>query len=591
MEIDFYNKLCDEFTSDEENIFIKNFHMYLNYDQSNDFVIDFNTAFEYIGFSRKDNAKKVLVNNFELDKDYQIHKQDKNPNGGSSKENILLTPNTFKDFCLKSNTPIAKRTRTYYIKMENTIFKFMKEMITNLIKEKEDINEKLMDSSTKIQYLNTELNKYKNKKQYAVQYEMGDTVYVVIEVIDTHYIMKVGKSLIMTERARSYYGHSNNPKIVYTIRCIDSKRLESTIHNYYYYYKYKGREEWLCGIEFNELINTIEDMQKRMDGEFISKTIDKEIIKEITSKYKVHPIENHLKNYKKPIKKEKFEIEANKVPENKEIEDNEENEDNEEIEEESPAKTKKKETSINEDIHTPENFEKYIKECFIKEPNARTTINKISERYRLWSKITVNIFEIKKKLYQYLEDNGFEKCYITTEDGMNSYAYSGLEIIPLKDLVLDDSDYSKYIKEHFVKNITGRLTTLNIQDTFIAWKRRSNPTYQLTGKIKRFDKHSIEKILEKDPDIFKVPQLHDSHRRRPGFYGISLIGHEEVGNKNNNKRRKEVEKIDALTGSVIETYISNIMACRSNDLESGNLSKLIKDKQLYKSKWYFRYKV
>ena len=71
-EID--NKLQDmlnsEFTTNEQQIFLEHFQEFLNRD--NDFIINIEFAFKWIGFTRKDNAKCLLQKYFVINKDYII---------------------------------------------------------------------------------------------------------------------------------------------------------------------------------------------------------------------------------------------------------------------------------------------------------------------------------------------------------------------------------------------------------------------------------------------------------------------------------------------------------------------------------------
>lgn len=102
-------------------------------------MIDFDDIWKWIGFSRKDHAKVILNKHFVADIDYKILfpqpkenlKQNncdeeqillpqlrKQKQGGHNKEQILITVNTFKKFCLKAGTKKADEIHDYYIKLE-----------------------------------------------------------------------------------------------------------------------------------------------------------------------------------------------------------------------------------------------------------------------------------------------------------------------------------------------------------------------------------------------------------------------------------------------------------------------------------------
>ena len=105
-------KVKEKFTNSEQQLFVSSFYCYLNHNSNNDFIIDFDNIWKWIGFVRKDPAKRLLEKYFVLDLDYKIllplkgeqntkevllHslveqnlKQDnQNKRGGNNKETIL----------------------------------------------------------------------------------------------------------------------------------------------------------------------------------------------------------------------------------------------------------------------------------------------------------------------------------------------------------------------------------------------------------------------------------------------------------------------------------------------------------------------
>jgi hypothetical protein len=73
----------------------------------NDFVIDLDTVWKWLGFSSKFNAKRLLENNFAIDKDYIRtllikEKQTTYTKGGQNREIFMLSIEFFKKFCLKA---------------------------------------------------------------------------------------------------------------------------------------------------------------------------------------------------------------------------------------------------------------------------------------------------------------------------------------------------------------------------------------------------------------------------------------------------------------------------------------------------------
>ena len=125
-------KIKEQFTDTEQQLFVSSFYCYLNYSQKNDFVIDLDEVWKWIGFSQKVKAKTLLEKQFTIDIDYKIlliaqGKQSTQTKGGHNKETIMLTIRTFKLFCLKAGTKKAEQIHEYYIKLEEILQEIVEE--------------------------------------------------------------------------------------------------------------------------------------------------------------------------------------------------------------------------------------------------------------------------------------------------------------------------------------------------------------------------------------------------------------------------------------------------------------------------------
>jgi phage anti-repressor protein len=116
------NKIKERFTDDEQQIFIASFYCYLNY--QNEFIIDLDNIWKWLGFQSKFNSKRLLETQFIINKDYILliptAKQTTHIKGGHNKETFMLNIKTFKKFCLKAGTKKADEIHEYYIKLEET---------------------------------------------------------------------------------------------------------------------------------------------------------------------------------------------------------------------------------------------------------------------------------------------------------------------------------------------------------------------------------------------------------------------------------------------------------------------------------------
>ena len=54
-----------------KKLFLSSFYCYIKYDKINDFVINLDDIWKWLGFSQKIKAKELLQKNFIIDKDYK----------------------------------------------------------------------------------------------------------------------------------------------------------------------------------------------------------------------------------------------------------------------------------------------------------------------------------------------------------------------------------------------------------------------------------------------------------------------------------------------------------------------------------------
>jgi len=147
-------KLKERFTENDQQMFLTSFYGYLNYNSRTDYVIDFDTIWEWCGFSQKVSAKRLLEKNFIKDKDYNFllyqTEEQRKGRGGKNKERIMLTINAFKLFCMKAGTKKAEEIHEYYVKLEETLHEVINEECSQL-------REEILEKTKKIE--NNELEK------------------------------------------------------------------------------------------------------------------------------------------------------------------------------------------------------------------------------------------------------------------------------------------------------------------------------------------------------------------------------------------------------------------------------------------------
>lgn len=87
------------------------------YSDEEAFVVDFNDAWKWIGYTRKENAKDKLFNNFEEGLDF-CTKGCKTSSAGRPSQSILLTVDCFKQLAMMAGTDTGKQIRRYFLECE-----------------------------------------------------------------------------------------------------------------------------------------------------------------------------------------------------------------------------------------------------------------------------------------------------------------------------------------------------------------------------------------------------------------------------------------------------------------------------------------
>jgi hypothetical protein len=234
---DYQSKLVEKvkksFTNYEQQLFLSSFYCYLKYDSKNDFVIDLDNVWKWLGFQQKYHAKYLLKKQFNLNHDYKIiapvpSGAKKSNRGGHNKEIIMINVDTFKRFCLKAGTKKADEVHDYFIKLENIIFEITKEESEELKKQLTQIQD------IKNKEIEEKLIKQKEQILLSEYAQSGSLVYIIkVKTVNNgEYIIKIGHS---TKGIQYRYNeHKNKYDECLLLNCFTvdkSKDFESFIHN------------------------------------------------------------------------------------------------------------------------------------------------------------------------------------------------------------------------------------------------------------------------------------------------------------------------------------------------------------------------
>uniref|UniRef100_A0A6C0HWA0 MSV199 domain-containing protein n=1 Tax=viral metagenome TaxID=1070528 RepID=A0A6C0HWA0_9ZZZZ len=245
---DYHSKLIEKvknnFTNYEQQIFLSSFYCYLKYHSTNDFIIDLDNVWHWLGFGQKVNAKRVLEKNFIINTDYKLllcqSAKQTNVKGGHNKEIFMLNIKTFKKFCLKAETKKADEIHDYFIKLENILFEITKEECDELKLqlEQQKTEAQQIEDKTKKEY-ETKLEKQKileREKILLNEYgTIGSIIYIVkVKTFENgQYIIKLGESRKGIKNR--YTEHKSKYEECLLLDCFsvqNSKDFESFVHNH-----------------------------------------------------------------------------------------------------------------------------------------------------------------------------------------------------------------------------------------------------------------------------------------------------------------------------------------------------------------------
>jgi hypothetical protein len=313
-------KVKNNFTNYEQQLFLSSFYCYLKYDSKCDFVIDLDNVWQWLEFSTKQKAKNLLEKNFIIDKDYkilpnQLSKPYNNSHGGHNKEIIMLNIETFKKFCLKAGTKKADEVHDYFIKLENIMFEITKEECEELKTQLEQME------NTKNKEMETKLIMQKGMEKEKVLLDKfsnsGPLVYIIkVKTYENGtYVVKIGESRKGIQNR--YSEHKTNYDECLLLDCFSldkSKDFEDFLHHHSVIYPNKIKnlenhenenELFLIGKELTynillkiiddninnynykvrELLLEIENLKLKNNGQQVNN--DNEIIKELIQSNKI----------------------------------------------------------------------------------------------------------------------------------------------------------------------------------------------------------------------------------------------------------------------------------------------------------------
>lgn len=292
--------LNNEFTESEQQWFVANLYMYINYHPTNDYLINLENIFKMIGFANKGNAKRTLENNFAINDDYKITVLPRE-NGKNSLEEIMINTNTFKNLCMLAKTDKGKEIRRYYVKLEN----MNNQLIQEELQETKDAQNRLIQ---KLEYDNKKLicdketeheeNIRRNRHNILIEKFSHKKCVYIAELDGNANLIKIGSTHNIAERIKDLCMKFGQCMFLQVFESDNFREVESNIlHN-----------ELVLKYRYKELINDYQSKEVvKLSSEFNYKQLMEIVEKNVNSVNYLTPSEL-LKRYELDTENKKLDI-------------------------------------------------------------------------------------------------------------------------------------------------------------------------------------------------------------------------------------------------------------------------------------------
>jgi hypothetical protein len=218
------HKIKEGFNETQQQLFISSFYTYLNYHPTNDFAIDLDDIWKWLGFSQKIHSKTCLEKNFVIDKDYkcslsQLRERSK---GGQNRQKIMLNIKTFKLLCIKAGTSKANDIHEYFVKLEEILHETIQEECIEL---KQQLENQVLISQNQQDILReqTIINQFPNNTQ-CVYYGKIDN-----KSKNGEPLIKFGNSNFLCDRVKRHKKTYENFYLINAFKVDNCQQIENAM--------------------------------------------------------------------------------------------------------------------------------------------------------------------------------------------------------------------------------------------------------------------------------------------------------------------------------------------------------------------------
>ena len=579
------NKIKENFTGFEQQLFISSFYCYLNYDKNMDFVVELDNVWKWLGFNQKIDCKRLIEKHFKCDIDYKsalglpkavFTKQ----NGGQNKQIIMLTIKCFKSLCLKAQTKKASEIHEYYMKLEEVLQGIVEEETDELklqLEQKENMILEIKESSEK-EKAKSNKEKQKAVEQVIINQFPVNTECIYFGTIDNtnesgEKLIKFGHTNDLSTRIVDHRKKYDNFVLVNAFRVQNKVEIENLIKNYPKI-KRQIRNIEVNGKNKTEIIAydatnfTIEKLSKHIKDIIHSKTysIDNfnRIIKENEElKNENRTLKEQLKSHELLLEKQAIEL----------------NEFREKIENQKKVieTVDRDNQSVYQNVLLPEDevnkkFNEFVNSICIVRPDVEELSVNLEGRYRLWSQVKPTK-EMFHSLKNYL-DTRFKPKRI-----QGNHGYLGIKLKPVEyNKHQENSTVETFIFQVCKFSDCGKILNSVLLREYQTWKLSVNK------EVTDNDMKEIKEYLNASPYALKATVWTEDGNNE-GYYGISLKQC-DIKPKLISSTGKKVYKREEKTNLLLGTWDSIVKAAESENISASKMSRFVKNKNIINDYYY-----
>jgi hypothetical protein len=634
----FLNKIKDNFTDFEQQLFVSNFFCYLNYNKNTDFVIDLDNIWKWLGFASKFTSQRTIVKHFIINIDYKLASQlgeavlnqhntnifpettltqndktklayeyssaslDQNDNtktayeypsavlkqpqvkknGGQNIKKIFMTIKCFKLLCLKAETKKASEIHQYYIKLEEILQEIIEEETDELKLQLENKDNIILEKESKLQL--TLKEKQKAIEETLIKQFPLNTECIYFGTIDN--TNEAGETLIK-------FGHTNNLQT----RISDHHKIYD---NFVLLEAFKVQNK----VEIENLIKKHNEIEKQIRNIVVNERNKTEIIAYNTNKFTIKTLTKYIKdiimsksysidNFNKLLKQNEEIINENILL--KEQIQNNNNEimkltlqlykQNEQInlQEQSIKLYENENKSVYENPLLVENdqtnnFNEFINTmCIVRSDVEESSID-MEGAYRIWNKV-----KPKKEVFHAFKiylDTRFKPSRINTQNKnqvVNGYIGVKLKIVNYNKKCTNN-DVETFLFQVCKFSPSGKILNSTLLSEFQRWKQ------SLNKPIDENDLKNVKEYLNNCEYVLKATVWTDKGTNE-GYYGI-LLKVDEFKHKNTSSTGKKVEKIECRTGQILGVWDTIAKAAEAENISAAKMSRSIKNNVIFNDYYY-----